>query len=618
MATKNYRIWSHSLLSCGLLFLVLVLVNIALARTSMRVDLTEEGLYTLRDGSRNILSRVRDPLSITVYWGNNAPQSDTAKRYVEGLLEEMVDAAGDRLAVRWVDTDDEDGRKEAEKKEIKKFLFMRTEGSKQVQSVGYQSLMLESGADEPFKLDNVAAVGPQVEYALMAEIERRTRVAQPTVAMVNPDSPLFLHNDVTGDGKPGRFNQLKAILRGGFGTKFLELPSLESAVPSDVSVLLVVAPWKLSEASAYYLEQYVLRGGRLILLMDPVNAENTIIPGQEREPRSSGLEDWLAHLGITLEYGLVGDFKRGNQGLNMFNRKERGAYAFWPRVTPENMDKSNIVFGSIGAIPMCFPSAITVDDDVQQRAKRTAKVLARTSEMGYRRAEIGAVADTLEFPMPLSKDLESIPLVVMLEGPLTSKWKGKERPKTAAEIAAEAAKKAEEEAAEGDDEAPGGEPVPDDAPVPAPVDEPGGDDKPADPEAPDQPGGDGGEGDDGEEGPAEPEGPPRLDAGEVKIIIAADAEMCADYMGVQTGRGGQSFPPPNGQGGFVAVVGLAEWLSGGEDLISLRSRNSNPRTLEPVEESEKKVIQWLNMAGIPLLLLFAGIVVFAVRRSQRS
>lgn len=662
MANRNYLTWSHSILSCALLFVVVVLLNVVVARAGVRVDLTEESLYTLDDGSKNILKRLRDPVSLTVYWGNVPAQSASAERFIQGLLEEMQEIAGDRLSVTWVDTDEEEGQQQAEKDNIRPYRFPRIEGNKRVETIGYMTMLVESGADAPSMIPKLGLIYTQLEGILVAELDKRSRLAPPTIGFLNPDSPLFLTNDITGRGVPGRFNYLKDewLRRRTFGKQLQDVRSLEEPVPADIDVLLVIAPWQLPEVAVFHLEQFALRGGRIVLLLDSVNAENTILPNQEREPRSSGLDEWLAHLGVTVEYGVVGDFNGANQAIYPFNREEQGPYPYWPLLTQDNMDTTNIVMGSIRAMPMVWPAAITIDDARMKATKRRTTVLARTSPLGHRRAEIAAVADKLSHPVPSTKELESIPLIVMVEGPLESLWKGKPRPKTPAEIAEAAAKEAEEERrkAEAEKEAeqeaegaggpgeeaagsPDGE-APPKAPAPeAPEDDAADPGKPPAPPAddPKPAGGDGGEGDDGEDPPAddgkddeapgdeapgdeageeETDGPPRVDTGEIKILIASDAEFCADYLGPQQHRSGLMIAPVNGEGGFAFVVGAADWLSGGEDLIGLRARDTNPRQLESIEPSEQKTIQVVNLGAVPFLLLCIGIVVFAVRRSQRS
>ena len=73
---------------------------------------------------------------------------------------------------------------------------------------------------------------------------------------------------------------------------------------------------------------------------------------------------------------------------------------------------------------------------------------------------------------------------------------------------------------------------------------------------------------------------------------------------------------PHGAGGMAFAVNMVDWLRGSEDLISLRSRDTNPRLLEQIEDSDRKWIKLVNVLTMPILLLCIGLVVFAVRRSS--
>jgi hypothetical protein len=610
MADRNYLIYTHSLASCLLLGIVLVLVNVLFAGTTKRVDLTEEGLFTLSEGSHKILSKLRDPVALQVFWGGVPPMYEPARRMIEGLLDEIDEVGGDLISVRWVNTEEEDGREEAERLGVPEFTFGSREGNKQVRSSGYMTLRLESGDAEPKLVDAVARLADNLEYVIMSDLDKRTRVRPPRIAFLDADAPELKFKYFRQDG--GRFGMLASMMYEAFGEKSMHmLENLEKGVPPDIDVLLLLAPDKLPEEQVYQLEQFALRGGRLVILLDPVNVQNTLINKERSEPRVSGLESWLSHIGITTEYGLVGDFGDDSHcPLYFFSREARGPYVYWPLVLADRMAQDLVGFQGLAAVPMCWPSGFVVDEVKQDDAKRTVRTVMRTSPYGHRRPEIGLVADTLTYPRPEASDLGEIPLALLVEGPLESMWAGKPIPGTEPEAAAAGA---------GDGEAGGAPPaLPGEATPPADPAAPDEGDKEPDEgdEEPDDAGGGGGDNDAG--GPDdEPGGPPRREQGEVRILLFGDAEMAANYMGPQQSRG-MTVRPPNGMGGFALVQNVAAWLTGGEELIQLRARTTNPRKLKELENEEQRWLKLLNLLSVPLLLLAVGIVVFAVRHAQRS
>ncbi len=641
--SRNYRILSHSMLSSVLLLIVLILFNAMFARASIRVDLTEEGLYTLSDASERILSEMRDPVTVKVFWADVPNQFDAPKRYLRALLDEMRQVAGRKFLVEWVDMEDQEGKDEAERLNIEKFVFQASTERGIEQSEGYMSLVIESGAAEPKTLNALSNFRNQLEYLIISDLHKRTRIDSPVVGVVIAD-----FSAAAGPGR-GRFNEIQAKVRENFGNNARTFVPLDKPIDPDIDVLLVVAPWNLTEAQVFNLEQFVLRGGRMMLLLDPVNAKNVYGNPQERTPDSSGMEAWLAHVGVTAEYGLVGDFQ-----ATCLAPSSRGfhRYPYWPKVMPENMDRHNPVTQNLPPMPLYWPAALTKDDVKAEDTGRTITVLATTTEYGHRREEILDIAERISAPD--ASEFEQIPLMLLVEGPLSSFWKGKLAP------GEEPPEPADGEAADGEpgDGEPGdGETPPkkaDDAPKKddEPKKEDDGGDAPKDDEPKKEDDGDAPKKDDepkkedddapkkDDDGDGEPDadeepaGPKRLDEGTCRILIVGDAEMVADYFSPRRNQVGAVLQI-NGAIGFPFVENTLDWLTGSEDLLALRSRDTNPRNLEiggsdvveggdGAEDEEEadvegriKVIKALNVTVVPVLLLLIGMVVFFVRRHGR-
>jgi len=66
----------------------------------------------------------------------------------------------------------------------------------------------------------------------------------------------------------------------------------------------------------------------------------------------------------------------------------------------------------------------------------------------------------------------------------------------------------------------------------------------------------------------------------------------------------------------VLLQNLIDWLVQDEDLIAIRSKG-NLRPLEPLEPSQAALIKYVNILGVPLLFVIAGIVRWRLRRNVR-
>jgi len=408
------------------------------------------------------------------------------------------------------------------------------------------------------------------------------------------------------NARRGRFSVVQERLARVFSASFRRLDVLGETIAPEIDILIVAAPHvgSINEDAVFALDQFALRGGRLILLLDPVNLPVAFKQEGQREPATSGLEGWLDHLGITAEYGVVGDFGRRHRGA-WATREALGRSPFLPLIHGEGLAQDHIVTSSEQlVVPMLLPSSLSIDEPKQEEAGRKVQVLLRTSEDGYLRPEVGIVLETLEFATPAAKERKSYTLGVWMEGPAKSFFAGKPSP---AEARAEAARKAAEEA---EAELPiGGEPPTEEAEAGTAAGSPDGSLPAPEPES----AGDGDEGGDGPDDDADApaaDGPPRYDTGTLRMMVFGDADMVADY------SLSRLLAQSNGTGGLDLLANTAGWMAGSADLLDVPPQRPKPRPLEEVDEDERSWIKLLNLLAVPLLLLCIGVVVFLVRRSQ--
>lgn len=80
----------------------------------------------------------------------------------------------------------------------------------------------------------------------------------------------------------------------------------EGIIPEDIDVLLLLAPERLSEREVFAVDQFLMKGGTIILATSPINVTRTG-SSMTGNPHTSGLEEWLSHNGFTLTNKLVMD-----------------------------------------------------------------------------------------------------------------------------------------------------------------------------------------------------------------------------------------------------------------------------------------------------------------------
>ena len=255
----------------AVLLVAIILISNTLLRGA-RIDLTQNHLYTLSQGTKNILSSIEEPIHLTLFFSDKtaaessdpraAQLRDYAPRARE-MLAEMAARAGGKLRVEVVDplpfSEDED----------------RAAG------LGLQALPLGQGGANIFlglagtNSTNGKSVMPVLEpsketfleYDIAKMIHELSMPKKPAVGLITslPMGQSF-------DAQTRQMRQPWAIqqqLEQLFEVRTLAAASLKS-IDKDISVVMLVHPKALSDDAQYALDQFVLRGGHLLVFVDPL------------------------------------------------------------------------------------------------------------------------------------------------------------------------------------------------------------------------------------------------------------------------------------------------------------------------------------------------------------
>jgi ABC-type uncharacterized transport system involved in gliding motility auxiliary subunit len=423
-----------------LLAVALVLGNVAIARAPARLDLTEEGLFTLDGATKKVLRELRDPAEIRVYWSESIPGNASAVRLrVQGLLDEYASRSGGRLTVTWVDmSPDGKGAEEAASlrdrrgQPMPEHQFQSLDQNQLAITKAYMGLSIRH-------LDQVEFVGPladldesgftsraNLEYELTSTLWRMSQAKSQGVGLVK-DAPGF---SFASQGAGDRFAVLSAVLEEQYGDAAKTWITLEDPVPPEIQTLVVVAPKEWPEKKVFHLEQFLLRGGKVLLFLDPVQFQ-TMARGEP--PAKSGLEAWLAAHGVEVSDGVLADFD--SPGFAGVETPEGYAFAPYPYhllLRSTHLSDAHPLTAPKGAakldrIPLFFPAEVRLDEEKQSAAGRKAVVLATTTDNAFLKPDtFGLQQIPRTPPNPTSRGRH--PVMVAVEGRFESFWKGKPSP----------------------------------------------------------------------------------------------------------------------------------------------------------------------------------------------
>jgi ABC-type uncharacterized transport system involved in gliding motility auxiliary subunit len=402
MKFKKYDQLIYSAVGLVALLLVLVAVNFLVSRVPARVDLTDGDLYTLSPGTRKILRGLQSPVKVKLYvsQGESVPvQLRGFAQRVEDTVREFKQAAGSNLVVERYnpkpDSEEEDAA--------------QLDGIEPQQLYTGEQFYLGIAVSQLDRKQAIAAVSPQRERLLEYDLIRAiARVGNPE----RPKIGLMAGLPVLGE----RFNPftrqssepwvLANELKRDFDVK--EVPIGAKEIDKDINVLLLIHPRDAQPQTEYVLDQFVLRGGKLIAFVDPYAYfdQNPTMPGIPPEPSSSTLPTLFKAWGVTMDPGkVVSDVVFGSGGGQRYT----------PTVLSLNrtaFSRDDIVTGQIETLLYAFGGAFEVKP--QEGLRVTELVKSSPNSMLVDNANAAKSGD--EATKAFKPSGKSMPLALRLTG----------------------------------------------------------------------------------------------------------------------------------------------------------------------------------------------------------
>jgi ABC-type uncharacterized transport system involved in gliding motility auxiliary subunit len=273
------------------LFVALMLVVNVLFRGA-RVDLTQNNLYTLSSGTKEILAAIDEPVNLTLFYSDkgteNIPQLRTYATRVREMLEEMAARAGGKLRVEVIDplpfSEDED------RASALGLQAVPVGASGETVFFGLAGTNSTSGrASIPFLQPDKEAF---LEYDIAKLVHELATTKKPVIGLVSglPMGPGF--DPATRQMRePWAVQQQLSQL---FEVRDLNAAQLKT-IDAEIGVLVLVHPKQLSDEAQYAVDQFVLRGGHLIVFVDP-DAELDTSGADPENPQAAMFADHSSDL----------------------------------------------------------------------------------------------------------------------------------------------------------------------------------------------------------------------------------------------------------------------------------------------------------------------------------
>ena len=310
---RRFGFGAGGLIALAVLFLAVVMLS-NLSLRGMRLDLTQNKLYTLSKGTQQVLRELKEPVNLYFYFSRDAAakQSPLVLPYatrVREFLEEVAARSGGKIHLQVIDpqpfSDDED----------RAAAFDLQPLQAGAGDALYFGLAGTNSTDGRSSIPNFRADHEEfLEYDVAKLIQELGTPKKPVIGLMSSIGLQGQFNPATGQmGEPWPiYTEIQQLFN--LRTLTLDLDRIDK----DVDVLMVVHPKQLPPKTLYAIDQFVMRGGRVLLLVDP-NAGADLSGQDPSNPlagamanHSSDLQPLLGTWGIDYDAGkVVGDLQLG-------------------------------------------------------------------------------------------------------------------------------------------------------------------------------------------------------------------------------------------------------------------------------------------------------------------
>jgi gliding-associated putative ABC transporter substrate-binding component GldG len=316
------RIKKYNIIDFLLIILIIILLNVISYQYFFRLDLTEEKRYTISEDSKIILQNLSDPVYVEIYLDGDLPSGfKRLQRSVKETLEEFRIYANTNIQYKFIDVTSEKDEGVKRKKYIQlaeKGLqptnIYANENGKQTEKLIFPGAIISYRNKElPILfLKGTSAAGAQealnqavegVEFEIVSSIKKLSSNKRKRIGIL--DGHYELSNI--------ELNDIYLTLKDNYDVNRINLLE-DKSVLQNIDLLIVAKPKKsFSENEKLLIDQYLVRGGKALFLIDKVKVEmDSLIEGRYlATPYPINLDDLLFKMGIRINNTVCEDLQSG-------------------------------------------------------------------------------------------------------------------------------------------------------------------------------------------------------------------------------------------------------------------------------------------------------------------
>src|SRR5437867_6408626 len=272
MKKKQLETLLYSTVGVAAMFVLLSGFNVVSAAFKQRIDLTKEKAFTLSQGTKAILKKIDTPVKVRFYCSrveNATPETVFLRNYaqqVEDLVDEFKQYAGGKLSIQKFNPTPDSDAEDSAKLDGVQGQAVSVEGEPFY--LGLAINMLDETVALPFLSPSRERM---LEYDVARAISQVITPQKPVVGVMSAlpafgeFNPMMMRMGQRGQEPWIIINELKRD----FAVKEVSLGV--DKIDEDIKVLVVIYPREISEGAQYAIDQFILRGGKVVAFLDPLS-----------------------------------------------------------------------------------------------------------------------------------------------------------------------------------------------------------------------------------------------------------------------------------------------------------------------------------------------------------
>src|SRR3989339_978303 len=423
-----------------LLFIVIVIgfvcvLNYLASKVFVRADLTANKMYTISKASKKVIKNLDDLVTLKVFISEKdlPPLAMNLTRTIKDLLSEYEAYGRGKVTVEYYDpTDNADVKNQARSYGLQEIPMQIIEKDKQQNVMCFMGLAILYGDKK--EIIPVLNNAGNLEYDLTSRVLKVTRTEVKQVGFYFGNGPhMFTGEQMMPQDQqqqpPATYNNIKKGLQEQFEVRAVNGLDRGEKVPDEVTTLVVAGPKSFSEREKYEIDQFVMRGGRLVALIDAVEIVTSYGVNAMKQAHNSS--DLFEHYGARVEQDIIAD-ARSHANITYqvnyggFVMPVSAPYPYWVTVVRGGFAPNNPAVSSLQQLTFMWPSAV-VTTLAKNHPSLQAASLLKTTPFAMEFTDNFDLSPNKKWNFERDK-LKGYDLGVVLNGEFTSFYSGKPIP----------------------------------------------------------------------------------------------------------------------------------------------------------------------------------------------